>query len=56
MTQIFLKLFNMSITAGWIVLAVKHATVIVVCVATANLVFYRQETKTIVNKVLQKVR
>lgn len=39
---------------GWIVLAVKHAIVIAVCIVAMNLVFYRSESMRIFRKVLKK--
>ena len=39
---------------GWIILAVKHAAVIAVCIAAANLVFYNKASMQILNKVMKK--
>ena len=39
---------------GWIVLAVKYAAVIGVCILTANLVFYREASMQILKKVLKQ--
>lgn len=39
---------------GWVVLAVKHAVVIGICIVAANLVFYRKESMQIVRKVFKK--
>ena len=39
---------------GWIVLAVKHAVLIAVCILVMNFVFYNRESRQIVNKVMKK--
>jgi len=39
---------------GWIILAVKHAAVITVCIIAMNLAFYNQESMQIVRKVIKK--
>ena len=39
---------------GWIVLAVKHAVVIAVCILAANYVFYHKESMQLVSKLLKR--
>lgn len=39
---------------GWVILAVKHAVVIAVCIIAANLVFYNKASMQIIRKVMKK--
>ena len=39
---------------GWVILAVKHAVVIAVCIIAANLVFYNKASMQIIHKVMKK--
>lgn len=39
---------------GWIILAVKHAVVIVICIIASNFLFYNKESMQIARKVFQK--
>jgi len=39
---------------GWILLAVKHVAVIAGCILVTNFVFYREQSKQMVNKIWKK--